>query len=125
MGTLPFALFVVHGRLQQAPPAIDVVELSNGTLTNIQGQEATNPALTITVNRADLETVMMGKASFDDLIANGKARLNGDRRPYDLLKTSVARFDVGFEILPGTKARPESPQVGSFQQTAPPRTDGG
>jgi alkyl sulfatase BDS1-like metallo-beta-lactamase superfamily hydrolase len=102
-----------------------VVELSNGTLTNIQGQEATNPALTITVNRADLETVMMGKASFDDLIANGKARLNGDRRPYDLLKTSVAQFDMAFEILPGTKARPEPPQMGSFQQTSPSPTDGG
>jgi alkyl sulfatase BDS1-like metallo-beta-lactamase superfamily hydrolase len=102
-----------------------VVELSNGTLTNIQGQEATNPALTITVNRADLETVMMRKASFDDLIASGKAKLNGDRRPYDLLKTSLGQFDVGFEILPGTKTRPESPQVGSFQQTAPSRTEGG
>ena len=37
-----------------------VVELSNGTLTNIKGQQAKKPDLTITMNRSDLETVMMG-----------------------------------------------------------------
>ena len=81
-----------------------VIELSNGTLTNIQGQQAQNPTLTITVNRADLEAVMMGATSFDDLVAGRKATLNGDRKPYDLLfKASVPLFDMGFEILPGTK----------------------
>jgi alkyl sulfatase BDS1-like metallo-beta-lactamase superfamily hydrolase len=102
-----------------------VVELSNGTLTNIQGQQAMDPALTITVNRADLETVMMGKASFDDLVAGGKAKLDGDRRPYDLLKTSVVHFDMGFQILPGTKAVPDPRTMGSFEQTLPAPSDGG
>jgi alkyl sulfatase BDS1-like metallo-beta-lactamase superfamily hydrolase len=102
-----------------------VIELSNGTLTNIQDQQAKHPTLTITVNRADLEQVMMGKTPFDDLIAGGKAKLDGDRRPYDLLKGSVVQFDMGFEILPGTKARTETPKMNPFEQAPPAPTDGG
>jgi alkyl sulfatase BDS1-like metallo-beta-lactamase superfamily hydrolase len=102
-----------------------VVELSNGTLTNIRGQQAKHPTLTITVNRTDLEQVMMGKTSFDDLIAGSKAKLDGDRRPYDLLKGSLVQFDMGFEILPGTKARTETQRMSPFEQAPPAPTDGG
>jgi alkyl sulfatase BDS1-like metallo-beta-lactamase superfamily hydrolase len=102
-----------------------ILELSNGTLTNIQGQQAKNPTLTITVNRADLELVMMGKTSFDDLVAGGKAKLDGDRRPYDLLKASVVQFNMSFEILPGTKASPEMQRMSPFEQAPPAPTDGG
>jgi len=43
-----------------------VVEMSNATLTNIKGFKAENPDLTVTINRSDLETVMMGRATFDE-----------------------------------------------------------
>jgi alkyl sulfatase BDS1-like metallo-beta-lactamase superfamily hydrolase len=101
------------------------VELSNGTLTSIKGHQAKSPALTITINRADLEAVMMGKTSFDDQIAAGRAKLEGDRRPYDLLKASVVQFDMGFEILPGTKGKPETPKMTPFEQAPPAPSDGG
>ena len=83
-----------------------VVELSNGTLTNIKGQQAQRPTLTITVNRADLESVMTGSTSFRDLVAAGKMKLDGDTKSFDLLSSSLAQFDMSFEILPGTKAKP-------------------
>jgi alkyl sulfatase BDS1-like metallo-beta-lactamase superfamily hydrolase len=102
-----------------------VVELSNGTLTNIQGHQAKNPTVTITVNRADLESVVMGKAGLDDLITDGKAKLDGDRGPFDLLRASVVQFPMGFEILPGTKAEPEAQKMDAFEQAAPAPTDGG
>jgi alkyl sulfatase BDS1-like metallo-beta-lactamase superfamily hydrolase len=102
-----------------------VVELSNGTLTNIPGHQAKNPTLTIAVNRTDLESVMMGQKSLDDLITAGTAKLQGDRRAYDLHKGSLVQFDMGFEILPGTKAKPEMPKMNAFQQTTPAPTDGG
>jgi alkyl sulfatase BDS1-like metallo-beta-lactamase superfamily hydrolase len=96
-----------------------VVELSNSTLTNIKGHQAARPDLTITMNRSDLETVMTGKATFDDQIRNGKARLVGEREAYDLIKSSLVQFDMGFEILPGTGGTwltaPRSP----FEQPAP------
>ena len=80
-----------------------VVELSNATLTNIKGQQSTNPNLTVTVNRSDLESVMGGTATFDDLIKAGKATFVGDRKPFDQLRGLLVRFTPDFELLPGTK----------------------
>ncbi|RTL50768.1 MAG: MBL fold metallo-hydrolase [Bradyrhizobiaceae bacterium] len=81
------------------------VELSNATLTSIKGFQAKNPDLTVTVNRADLNQVMMGQASFDDLIASGKAKFDGDRTGFDRLRAILVTFTPDFEILPGTAAR--------------------
>ena len=80
-----------------------VVEMSNSTLSNIKGQQSKNPDLTITVNRSDLETVMGGKATFDDLIAGGKAKFEGDRKPFDQLRGILVQFTPDFELMPGTK----------------------
>lgn len=96
-----------------------VVELSNSALTNIKGQQAKNPDLTITINRADLETIMMGAVTFDDQIANGKARLVGDRKPYDDLKGMLIQFNMGFAILPGTGGTSVSTNANPFEQPAP------
>jgi len=96
-----------------------VVELSNNALTNIKGQQAKKPDLTITMNRSDLETVMMGKATFDEQIANGKAKLEGDRKPYDELKSMLVQFDMGFEVLPGTGGTSLTAPKNPFGQQAP------
>ncbi len=90
-----------------------VVEMSNATLTTIKGFQAKNPDLTITVNRADLNLVMMGRASFDDLIAQGKAKFVGDRSGFDRLRSILVPFTPDFEILPGTRAK---------QPMAPPKS---
>jgi alkyl sulfatase BDS1-like metallo-beta-lactamase superfamily hydrolase len=82
-----------------------LVELSNATLTNIKDQQAKNPDLTITINRADLNLVMMGVNSFDDLIKDGKAKFEGDRKPFDQLRSLMVAFTPDFEILPGTAAK--------------------
>lgn len=81
------------------------IEMTNATLTNIKGFQAKNPDLTVTVNRADLNQVMMGQSSFDDLIAAGKARFEGDRTGFDRLRTILVPFTPDFEILPGTAAK--------------------
>ncbi|TCK36752.1 alkyl sulfatase BDS1-like metallo-beta-lactamase superfamily hydrolase [Paraburkholderia sp. BL8N3] len=78
------------------------VEMSNATLTNIKGYQARNPDLTVTLNRADLNQVMMGQASFDDLIKAGKAKFEGDRTGFDRLRSILVPFTPDFEILPGT-----------------------
>lgn len=87
-----------------------VVELSNGTLTNIKGFQAKDADLTVTIKRSDLEKTMMGAVSFDDQIKAGKAKLVGDRKPYEQLKTMLVQFDMGFEILPGTVAKDLTPE---------------
>jgi alkyl sulfatase BDS1-like metallo-beta-lactamase superfamily hydrolase len=78
------------------------IEMSNGTLTNAKGFLAKNPDLTVTVNRADLNLVMMGQASFDDLLKDGKAKFEGDRTGFDRLRAILVPFTPDFEILPGT-----------------------
>ena len=77
-----------------------VVELSNSTLTNIKGQQVKDANLTITVNRADLELVMMKKATFDQLLKQGKATFAGDRKPFDQLMGAMVAFSPDFELLP-------------------------
>jgi alkyl sulfatase BDS1-like metallo-beta-lactamase superfamily hydrolase len=103
-----------------------VVELSNGVLNSIQGFQDQNPDLTITINRADLEPVMMGVTTFDSQIDAGKATLVGDRAPYDKLKAMLDTFSVGFEILPGTGGTvPPQSQESPFAQPQPADTSGG
>jgi alkyl sulfatase BDS1-like metallo-beta-lactamase superfamily hydrolase len=82
-----------------------VVEMSNATLTNIKGYTADDADLEITINRSDLEAVMMGAASFDDQIEAGKAKLVGNRGVYEQLKSTLVHFELGFELMPGTKRR--------------------
>jgi linear primary-alkylsulfatase len=102
-----------------------VVQLSNGTLTNIKGFQTKDAALTITINRADLEKTMMGAVSFDDQIKSGNAKLEGDRQVYEQLKNLLVQFGLGFEILPGTGAKNLTPKQEPFQQEQPPDTSGG
>jgi len=87
-----------------------VVEMSNATLTSIKGFQAPKPDLTVTVNRADLNQVMMGVASFDDLIKAGKAKFDGNRAGFDQLRSILVPFTPDFEILPGTA--PKTPTKG-------------
>jgi alkyl sulfatase BDS1-like metallo-beta-lactamase superfamily hydrolase len=78
------------------------INLENATLTNIKGFLAPKPDLTINVNRADLNRVMMGVATFDQLVEEGKARVDGDRSVIHKLRDLMVSFTPDFEILPGT-----------------------
>ncbi len=92
-----------------------LVEMSNATLTNIKGEQAKNPDLTITLNRADLNMVMMGVNSFDDLIKAGKAKFEGDRQPFDQLRGLMVSFTPDFEILPGTAPKTPAKALKPFE----------
>ena len=80
-----------------------VVELSNATLTAIEGFQHEKPDLTLTINRSDLETVMMGTKTLEELIANGTVKTQGDVSVIKKLKMALTQFEIGFEVLPGTK----------------------
>jgi alkyl sulfatase BDS1-like metallo-beta-lactamase superfamily hydrolase len=83
-----------------------VLEMSNATLTNIKGVQAARADLTITVNRIDLEPIMMQQATFASQAAAGKARLEGNAQVLQQLAGCLVPFDPAFEILPGTKRSP-------------------
>lgn len=104
-----------------------VVEMSNSTLTNIKGFEAENPDLTITINRSDLESVMAGLSTFEDLIVALKAKLDGDRNVFEQLRSVLVQFTPDFAIMPGTKpARAAiSSEKDAFEQPEPANLSGG
>ena len=81
------------------------VELSNATLTNIEGFLADDPDLTLTINRVDLEQTMMGAKTLEAQIADGTAKVEGDVSILKKLGSTMVDFDPRFEVLPGTKAR--------------------
>ncbi|WP_113921990.1 alkyl/aryl-sulfatase [Cognataquiflexum aquatile] len=80
-----------------------LVELSNSTLSNLKGFTAKNADLTLTLNRTDLNLAMMGVKTFEDLLKEGKAKVEGNPQILAQLVGMLDEFDPRFEILPGTK----------------------
>ena len=80
-----------------------VVEMSNGTLTNIVGFTADDADATLTVNRRDLLPVMAEQKTFADLLQTGKATIEGDAGVLMKLQSTLVGFDPLFEIMPGTR----------------------
>ncbi len=94
------------------------IELSNATFTNVEGFQVANPNLPITINRSDLVQVMMGVKTLAAQIDDGTAKIEGDRRVLNQLASTLVDFELGFEILPGTKSptQPEVAKKGPFKQ---------
>ncbi|MHA6522857.1 alkyl/aryl-sulfatase [Tessaracoccus sp. G1721] len=101
------------------------VELSDSTLTNLEGVLADDPDLTITVNRSDLEEAMTGATTLQQLVTDGVARLDGDVGVLATLASLLVHFEVGFEILPGTGATRLSADMADFEQEPLGDTSGG
>jgi alkyl sulfatase BDS1-like metallo-beta-lactamase superfamily hydrolase len=80
-----------------------VLELRNSTLTSIEGVEAPQADLTVTLNRADLVPVMMRQATFASQAAAGRARFEGNAQVLEQLMACLVQFDPAFEIMPGTR----------------------
>jgi len=94
------------------------IELSNATFTNLEGFQVTNPDLTIIINRADLLQVMMGVKTLAAQIGDGTAKIEGNGKVLSQLASTLVDFELGFEILPGTKSptQPEVAKKGPFEQ---------
>jgi alkyl sulfatase BDS1-like metallo-beta-lactamase superfamily hydrolase len=102
-----------------------VVELSNATLTNIKGYQVKDADLTITINRSDLEKTMMGVTPLIKQIETGKAKTKGDVGVINELASMMVRFDIGFEILPGTLVEEVKKEEPPFKQDEFPDSAGG
>ncbi len=91
------------------------IELSNETLTNIEGFQVPNPDLTLTINRSDLEQVMMGVKTMMAMIEDGTAKVEGDATILARLGATMVDFDPRFPIMPGTQLRAtEMPEVNPY-----------
>lgn len=82
------------------------IELSNATFTNVEGFLHDSPDLSITIDRSDLEKIMMGQSTFRSAIDDGTARAKGDVSILGKIAQTLTTFQIGFEILPGTAGEP-------------------
>jgi len=92
-----------------------IIELSNATLTNIEGYQADNADLSITINRSDLEQVMMGAKTLSAQIEDGTATTNGNLGVLKQLASAMVSFELLFEILPGTKSPSPEDEMNPFE----------
>jgi alkyl sulfatase BDS1-like metallo-beta-lactamase superfamily hydrolase len=92
-----------------------VIELSNATLTNIEGYQAADADLSITINRSDLEKTMMGVKPLMDQFEDGTATYEGDLGVIKQLATTMVDFDLFFEVLPGTKQKSTVEDLNDFE----------
>ena len=79
-----------------------VIEMSAGTLSNIEGYLSETADATITIDRKDLDTVIMGQATLIEQLQEGVGRVEGNGQVLQLLASVLTIFSPGFEILPGT-----------------------
>ncbi len=79
-----------------------VVELSNGTLTSLQGFLADDPDITLTIDRTDLENAMIGIAPLQQQVADGTAVIEGNPTILLTLAGVLTQFQPTFAIMPGT-----------------------
>jgi alkyl sulfatase BDS1-like metallo-beta-lactamase superfamily hydrolase len=92
------------------------IELINETLTNIQGFQVANPDLTLTINRSDLEQVMMGQKTLMAMIQDGTAKAEGDPTIMAKIGAAMVTFDPRFPIMPGTQLRsPDAQEVNPYE----------
>jgi alkyl sulfatase BDS1-like metallo-beta-lactamase superfamily hydrolase len=92
-----------------------VIELSNNTLTNIEGYQAENANLTLTITRLGLAQAMTGAKPLADQIADGTAQAEGDVDVLSQLASTFVRFELGFEILPGTGGTTVDADLNDFE----------
>ncbi|MDX0765780.1 MBL fold metallo-hydrolase [Sinorhizobium medicae] len=95
-----------------------VLEMSNATLTTIAGYQAEDADLTVTIDRRELEDVMIGTATLSDKVSSGKAKMEGNPQVLAQLGSTMVMFDNWFEVLPGTKKREALPKPELVQDDA-------
>ena len=79
-----------------------VIEMSGATLSNIEGFLSDDADVTVTMNRSDLELVIMGRASLTSQLQAGVGSAVGNQEVLLQLDSVLVEFDPGFEIMPGT-----------------------
>jgi alkyl sulfatase BDS1-like metallo-beta-lactamase superfamily hydrolase len=79
-----------------------VVEMSGGTLSNIEGYLSDDADVTITMNRSDLEMVIMGQETLASQLQAGVGTVTGNQAVLLQLSSVLVTFNSSFEVMPGT-----------------------
>lgn len=76
------------------------VELSNGNLNNIEVDQLHAADTSLYITREDFGMLLMGGVKLPVLLADGRARLDGDKTTLGKIFSSLVAFDPDFEIVP-------------------------
>lgn len=76
-----------------------LLELKNANLNNIKGVQSDKAQVTVTVNRSDLDLMLMKQATFQDLAASGKMKFNGEAKIFGQLLLMMDEFDFWFNVV--------------------------
>ena len=79
-----------------------VVEMSGGTLSNIEGYLSDDADVTITMNRSDLEAVIMGQETLASQLQAGVGTVTGNQAVLLQLASVLVTFNSSFEVMPVT-----------------------
>ncbi|AOW76606.1 hypothetical protein A3Q34_06890 [Colwellia sp. PAMC 20917] len=75
-----------------------LVELSNAHLNNIENIQAAQADLTVTINRKDLNLLLLKQQSFGQLVKSGKMKLDGNGKVFGQLLMMMDDFPFWFNI---------------------------
>ncbi len=84
-----------------------IVELSNGVLTNLQGYQADEVDLTLTIDRRNLDRIFLGETKLANLVEAGKAQADGDLAVIERMMSYQIQFDRNFQMVPGAGDPPD------------------
>lgn len=76
-----------------------LVELRNAHLNNIENVQDKQAQLTVTINRQDLDLLLLKQQSFEQLITSGKMKLEGNGKVLGKLFTMMDEFPFWFNIV--------------------------
>jgi alkyl sulfatase BDS1-like metallo-beta-lactamase superfamily hydrolase len=79
-----------------------VIEMRGGTLTNIQGYQSAQADVSITLNRSELDQVIMGQATLAGMLTTGRGQVQGNAAVLQQLAGVLVEFDATFPMVPGT-----------------------
>ena len=81
------------------PEEVWAVGLENGALHHVAGRPAEDPDATLSITHAGLVGVAGGATTLDELLADGHASIDGDRRAVQAFAGLLDTFSMGFPIV--------------------------
>jgi alkyl sulfatase BDS1-like metallo-beta-lactamase superfamily hydrolase len=76
-----------------------LVELENGVLNNTKGEQADNADTTVTLDRASLDSIMLGETTLEKAVADGKVKVTGGSAKLGELVSMLDTFEFWFNIV--------------------------
>jgi len=76
-----------------------LLELSNAHLNNIENVQDKQADLTVTINRKDLELLLLKQQSFEQLLKSGAMKLDGNNKVFGQLLMMMDDFPFWFNIV--------------------------